>query len=233
MDEVDYREGIYDTYASVSSLSHPLQSKYQSMLHNIAPHLGAEGSILDIGSGQGEFLEMCRDLGYSAEGIDASAELAEACQQRGLSVTLISDLPAFLKACSRQYAFVSMIDVLEHFTRIEAFEILHLIHSRVLHPDGRLIVQAPNMQSPFASLNLYHDLTHEWGYTESSLAQLLRSTGFRQVHLFPHNYPTRGLYMFRHVLRSVFYLLLWIGLVIDQPNRGRILTPNLIAVAEA
>lgn len=231
--DMAHRQKVYATYSSVSGLNQPLQSKYQSLARNLTPHLKqATGKLLDIGSGQGEMLELCRDLDLDAEGIDVSVELVQSCISRGLNVTLIRDLPFFLKACSRQYALVSMIDVLEHLTKTEAFEVVDLIHSYALQTNGKLIVQVPNMQSPFAALNLYHDLTHEWSYTEASLTQLLKSVGFKKVQAYPQEYPMSGLYIVRHVLRTVLYSLFRAMLAIDQPNRGKILTPNLIAVAE-
>jgi hypothetical protein len=94
-----------------------------------------------------------------------------------------------------------MIDVLEHFTRPEALELAETIRTRALAPQGRLIIQVPNMQSPFATLNLYHDITHQWAYTEASLRQLLRSAGFRKVQCCPQNYPMTGTYIPRQLLR--------------------------------
>jgi predicted TPR repeat methyltransferase len=230
-----YREKIYDTYASVSGLQAPLQSKYQALAHNLTRHLRTVPSnekVLDIGSGQGELLELCRNLGIRAEGVDISRELTEACNERELKVTLIDDLKSFIEGGRNAWWLVTMIDVMEHFTKDEAFEILSLVYKCVLRPGGKIILQVPNMQSPFAALNLYCDLTHEWGYTEASLAQLLRSVGFRKVGLYPQNYPPFRLYVIRHALRSMLYLFWRSILIIDQPNRGSILTPNLIAVAE-
>lgn len=229
---MNYRRQIYGTYASVSGLHSPIQSKYRSLDHNLAPLLGGRsGKVLDIGSGQGEFLELCDHLGLEAEGVEINAELVDASRSRGLKVVLIDDLATFLKSCSRSYDVVSMIDVLEHFTKAEAFEIVSLVCRHALHSGGILVLQVPNMQSPFATLNLYHDLTHEWGYTEFSLNQLLRAAGFKKVLTYPQNYPMSGLYIVRRVLRRILYILFRAILLVDQPNRGRVLTPNLIAVA--
>ncbi len=232
----DFRKRIYASYVSVSEFNQFLQSKYDAHAHNIGPHLrGAQrggGRLLDIGPGQGELLTLCRDGGVEAEGVDVSQELVAACRARGLSVRPIDDLMAALGAEKNEWSVVTMIDVLEHFSAEEALQLLDLVRSHALSPGGRLIVQVPNMASPFAASNLYHDVTHTRGYTDHSMVQLLRNAGFREVRVFPQNYPPHGLQLLRQALRAVFYLCLRVVLIIDQPNRSAILTPNLIAVAD-
>ena len=227
---------VYDTYSSISGLDSPRPSKYKSLWQNLGLHLQTvppKEKVLDIGSGQGELLDLCRNLGVEAEGVDISNELVQACNRRGLEVTLIDNLQAFLRSRSNEYWLVSMIDVLEHFTKAEAYEIVGLIRQHALRPGGMLILQVPNMQSPFAALNLFHDLTHEWGYTEFSLRQLLLTLSFEKVDFYPQNYPLYGLNIIRHFLRVGLYALFRVLLLVDQPNRGRVLTPNLIAIAES
>lgn len=225
-----YREQIYQNYASLG-LTSVLQSKYNAMEYNLKPHLKSGASLLDIGSGQGEFLDICRHLGMEASGVDVCPELVESSRRRGLKVTLISDLSTYLKTCVNNYDYVSMIDVLEHFNKEEAFDIVSNICSHALHPKGKFIVQIPNMWNLFAAANHYNDYTHECGYTEQSLTQLLKSAGFKEVRLYPQRYQFIGIYALREVLRQIWYLLLKSILLIDQPNRGKILTPNFIAVA--
>lgn len=229
----DYRRKVYDTYTSVSGLNTYLPSKYQSLVQNLRPHLQAhagKGRLLDIGSGQGELLTLCRDLGFEAEWVDISRELAESCRARGLKVALTSDLFVFLKNCVNDKVVVTLIDVLEHFTKAEAIELLGIIRSHVLQPGGKVVIQVPNMQNPFAALNFFHDVTHEWAYTEHSISQLLGNAGFKEVKVLPSDYPMTGVYVVRHWLHKLYYVCLRGILLIDQPNRSNILTPNLIAV---
>ncbi|HEY4028123.1 MAG TPA: class I SAM-dependent methyltransferase [Candidatus Dormibacteraeota bacterium] len=229
-----YVRAVFDTYASVTGLDRPLQSKYDTLACNFRPLLAElpdDARVLDIGSGQGELLMLCRQLGIAAEGVDVSAELVEANVRRGLRVTCIDRLQDYLAACANEWDAVFMIDVLEHFAKAEAFEILGLLRARALKRGGVLVVQVPNMASPFATLNLYHDITHEWSYTPTSIAQILRVVGFANVRVRPANYPMKGLSVPRAAVRKIVYLLLRALLVVDQPNRTSILTPNLIAVA--
>ncbi len=233
-DEHSYRRAVYERYGSVSGLSEPLASKYESLKSNLSPWLAPlrnHGRLLDVGCGQGELLRLCREQGVQAEGIDGAPEVVASCRERGLDVTQVDDLNRFFRESEKNWDAITLIDVIEHFTKSEAFEILQLARRR-LSTTGKVIVQTPNMQSPFAALNLYHDLTHEWGYTEASLTQLLRSAGYAKVEIRPARYPPTGSYRLRGLVRGLLYLLIRAALLVDQPNRGRILTPNLIAAAE-
>jgi hypothetical protein len=153
--------------------------------------------------------------------------MVAACQSRGLAVDRVTDTVAFLRTCDAWETLV-LVDVLEHLTRNEALEVARIARQR----GKRIVIQVPNMASPFATLNFYHDLTHEWAYTEASIAQLLHLAGFLNVKVFAVQHPLVGLQRVRALARQVFYVLLWPILVIDQPNRSRVLTPNLLAVAD-
>ena len=48
------------------------------------PRFAGRSAVLDLGCGRGEFLELLKDAGVPARGIDASAELVALCRQRGL-----------------------------------------------------------------------------------------------------------------------------------------------------
>lgn len=217
--------GLYDRYGSIGGLSTPLRNKYLSLRENVLPHL--RGPVLEVGCGQGELLGLCGEVGIDARGCDISPEMVAACRSRGLPVDQVEDTLAYLKAAEPWDTLV-LVDVLEHMTRDEALDVARIARSR----GKRMVVQVPNMASPFASLNLYHDLTHEWAYTEASINQLLRLAGFGHIRVLPVDHPPVGLQHVRKLLRRGFYAGLWWLLMIDQPNRSRILTPNLLAIAE-
>lgn len=183
---------------------------------------------MEIGCGQGELLKICVNAGLKVRGWDVSAQMVEACRQQGLPAELVDDALVALETCDPWDTLV-LVDVLEHFTRDEALSLVRIARAR----GQRLVIQVPNMASPFAPLNLYHDLTHEWAYTEASIGQLLKLGGFEKYKVLPAEYPRRGIYRVRSTLRHMYYWLVMLVLVVDQPNRSKVLTPNLIAVADS
>ena len=222
--EKEYRS-LYDHYGSIGGLSSRVRNKSLSLRANVLPHLF--GRVLEVGCGQGELLSLCQEAHIDARGCDVSPEMVEACVSRGLRVELVEDTVRYLQS-GQSWDTLVLVDVLEHMTRDEALALARVAQTR----GKRLVVQVPNMASPFAALNFYHDLTHEWAYTESSMGQLLRLAGFSAIRVVPVDHAAIGLQRVRRALRRVFYAILWLFLVVDQPSRSSILTPNLLAVAD-
>jgi O-antigen chain-terminating methyltransferase len=83
----------------------------------IAP---VDSLILDLGCGRGEWLELLRDNGYRARGIDLNRVVIEQCQSRGLDV-LEGDVIAYLQSMpDDSVAVITGFHIIEHLP----FEIL-------------------------------------------------------------------------------------------------------------
>ena len=135
--------------------------------------------ILDIGPGKGEMLSCLSELGYTnLQAVDISASVVNFVKELGFNGFLANDLPTFLKG--KKYALITMCDVVEHLPKSQVVEIMSAVRD-ALTENGMLIVQVPNMQSITANLFLFDDFTHETGYTERSLEQLLKLAGFSSV----------------------------------------------------
>jgi SAM-dependent methyltransferase len=90
------------------------------------------------------------------------------------------DLCKYLVESCEYFDLITAFDVIEHFGKDEAIDVLHLIWKR-LKPGGILILQTPNALSPWSNSLRYGDLTHEIIYSPTCLASLLRLTGFAQI----------------------------------------------------
>ena len=74
-------------------------------------------------------------------------------------------------------------DVIEHLTKSEIFEVLDGI-SKVLKTGGVLLIKTPNMANPFvSSAGRYIDITHEVGFNEESMSQVLKASGFKDIKI--------------------------------------------------
>jgi len=230
----DLHAAVFTRYVSDGGLGTFSELKHATHAHNLLPlvdDLPLDLPVLEVGPGLGELLECLRAARFQRiEACDVSPEVIEACARRGFPVEPIESIPAFLSTQPSRYGAIFMIDVVEHLSKQSAFEALCAART-ALRPDGRLVIQVPNMHSPFASANLYWDITHEVGYTEYSLTQLCHSAGFSSVRLAAYNFPPRGLFRIRAALRAAFYMAVKSVMLIDQWNRASILTPNLIACA--
>jgi len=124
------------------------------------PYFTGQREVLDIGCGRGEFLELMRDAGVAARGIDLSRESVELCRQKGLQAD-VADLFGYLAElpeASRDGIFSAQ--VVEHLPPHRLPEMIRLAASR-LQRDGVLAIETPNPEclAIFAS-HFYLDPTH-------------------------------------------------------------------------
>jgi 2-polyprenyl-3-methyl-5-hydroxy-6-metoxy-1,4-benzoquinol methylase len=151
------------------------------------------GTVLDVGCGGGLFLRMMKERGYEVLGLDFSAEAARVAQELNGVRVLVGDL------CSADIAesscgLVTMYHVVEHLLDPAAYL---RAASRVLHPEGRLIVQVPDRDCWEAGFLGAHwtglDVPrHLHVFRSSDLRRLLRSCGFeivREKHFSLRDHP--------------------------------------------
>lgn len=191
-------------------------------------------SVLDIGCGTGEFLAYMKSIGYcNVRGIDASPEMADFCKKAGLdNVSAVEDTVGYLANNARRFDLVTLNDVIEHFPKKDTVEILKAVKS-ALKQNGVLLLRTGNFSTPGGTYLRYKDFTHDIGYTESSLEQVLRMAGFSDITVRGNRYymscNTRSLV--RNILLRIWFCILkgiyTIELGCDRP---RIYSKLLIAV---
>lgn len=143
-----------------------------------------DARMLDIGCGGGEFLAFLGKRGYThAEGIDLSEEQIERCRERGLErVAHVDDAETFLAAHVSAFDCVVMNDVLEHVPKARCIPLLLAIRAS-LRPGGSVVIKVPNLSSVYGPVARYLDFTHELGFTEHSIQQVLTAAGYSAVEL--------------------------------------------------
>lgn len=145
-------------------------------------------SVLDLGCGMGQFLYFCQSEGYhNFTGIDVSQENIEFIKNnKFLKYTgkiYCSSIMDFLSDKESCFDVIVLNDVIEHLTKEEIFEVLDAV-LRALKKSGTFFVKTPNMANPYVSTaGRYIDITHEVGFTEISMKQVLRAAGFRNIHV--------------------------------------------------
>jgi methionine biosynthesis protein MetW len=82
--------------------------------HRAAADLIKSGSVLDLGCGDGLFLEVLRQKGFAAEGLDLAEEGIKKCLSKGLCCRVFDFAEQKLPFASGQFDQVVMLDVLEH-----------------------------------------------------------------------------------------------------------------------
>jgi len=183
-----------------------------------------ETSVLEIGSGTGEFLAYLQRKGVKRfQGVERDADAVRAMPPGLDGHVHVGDLWEYLKGRAGGETFdrVVMLDVLEHFTAPDGAKLLAAINE-VLAPEGLVVVRVPNMSSPWGGIHQFSDLTHKTAYTPGSLEQLALAAGYEAAAFLPQR---RGS-PFRRVAEDCLHWLLS-RILATAPV---VWTPNVIAV---
>lgn len=177
-----------------------------------------QGRILDVGCGNGIFLDEAKKLGYEVLGIDLSTSAVQICKQRGVPVKFGD----FTKVqFDGRFDFITMWDVIEHLT--SPFIYVQRAYELLKH-GGYLVIKTPNIGSltirvsfqPRLAAVLLQFPAHTQFFTRTSIQWLLDSTDFRTYDWLPGR-SMRGKRPIR-TLRGLIGRLLRIGVKIFTQN---------------
>ena len=139
--------------------------------------------ILDIGCGAGHFLYYLKRKEYTNFlGIDISPQQVEFCEKNISKNVKQADILEFLKDSEGGYSVIAAHDVLEHIPKEKILKLLKLV-LKSLDNGGIFLLRVPNMSNPLSLDSRYRDFTHEVGFTEKTLYQILQMTGFSDIRI--------------------------------------------------
>ncbi len=140
-------------------------------------------NVLDIGCGRGEFLELMREMGIVARGVDLDETMVDYCRSRGLAVEH-NDALLYLEELSDGSLDGIFIDqVVEHLEPAYLVRLLDLCH-RKLKFGYYLIAETVNPLSFVSFANFYIDMTHVRPVHPETLRFLVMTAGFREIDVF-------------------------------------------------
>jgi O-antigen chain-terminating methyltransferase len=145
--------------------------------------VGPQRPLLDIGCGRGEFLEVAREAGLPAKGVDINPEMVALCRQQGLEVVQ-SDALDYLRGLPDQsLGGILAAQLIEHLTLDQLTELVTLCAAK-LAPGGVLIAETVNPQclTTFSGA-FYLDLTHVKPIHPEAARFLWRWAGLGQVEI--------------------------------------------------
>jgi O-antigen chain-terminating methyltransferase len=147
------------------------------------PYFQGCQNVLDIGCGRGEFLEMMRDAGIPARGIDFGEESAAECRHKGLDAE-VADLYPYLSGLPEaSLDGIFCAQVVEHLPPDRLPEMVKLCASRLTR-HGVIAIETPNPEclAIFAT-HFYLDPTHQRPVPHPLMAFYLEEFGFGSIEV--------------------------------------------------
>ena len=235
-----WRTRVYADYAGTApgvptSANVDFQASQQHYLRRYRRFLPEDRSahILDIGCGDGAFLEALRSIGYSnVDGVDVSPSQVQAAAQRGVRGVIHRAAIDHLREHHREYALITAFSILEHHTREELFELLDAIRDALL-PEGQLIGVVPNAKGLFGAHVRFGDVTHELSFTPGSVTQVCAVAGFDPPTVLEHGPIVHGpASAVRWLVWQLFRAVLLTARVAESGDtRWPVFTQDLVFVA--
>jgi SAM-dependent methyltransferase len=139
------------------------------------------GPVLDVGCGRGEFLELLRDAGVAARGIDMSNEMVLRCREKELDVAKADAISHLAALPDESLGGIFCAQVVEHMPTAAVLALIRLAYAK-LRADGVLIVETLNPESLIVHYRWFPmDPTHVRLVHPETLKFLLVSSGFRDL----------------------------------------------------
>ena len=159
MSDQNFYRAFEDRYRGSREL---IKSRLQIYRPFIEPLISSEDSshAIDLGCGRGEWLEILREMGISAVGVDLDEGMLAACSERGLKVVLGDAIAHLSSLEDNSQLVVSAFHMVEHISFDQLRNLVQEAH-RVLKPGGLLIMETPNPENIMvATSSFYLDPTH-------------------------------------------------------------------------
>lgn len=149
------------------------------------PHFQGCQAVLDLGCGRGEFLELLREAGIPAHGIDLDEESVALCRGKGLAAEA-ADIFAYLDGLpDSTLDGIFSAQVVEHLPPERLPDLIRLAAAKLMR-GGLLAIETPNPEClAIFSTHFYIDPTHQRPIPPRLLAFYLEESGFGQIEVRP------------------------------------------------
>ena len=161
----------------------PTFSELLSRLTYATAWLPNTGNAVDLGAGRGEMVEVMREHGLAAYGIDSDLSVVAAAKNRDIDVRH-QEIDNFLNSESQ-----STLDVITAIQVVEHVETLTLENwfgkiQKMLKPGGVFIAETPNPHAIDAFKAFWIDTTHVRPYYPESLLHMAQAAGFVSAEIW-------------------------------------------------
>lgn len=208
---------------NLSPINHNLKKLFISKIDKKA-------KIIDLGCGYGSFLYFLQSHHYkNVTGVDISTEEIILCKKLFKSYKFYKkDIFDYIETTKDKFDVIYLSHVIEHIEKKQLFHFLKSI-KKILNHNGFFIIVVPNSSAYFNSLAIrYGDMTHETGFTDKSLSQILMLSGFKNIEI--KNFFGVGNFWL-NILRKIARFVFEIFIQILGYDKQAIYTPSILVIA--
>lgn len=171
--------GFEDIFRGTEEFIRERQRYYVDVLREHEP-------VLDVGCGRGELLDLLREAGIEATGVDADEGMVERCGEKGHRVELADANEYLAQQNDGSLGAIVALQVIEHLPYDRLVRFFELSR-RKLVPDGVFVIETVNPHSIRALKAFWVDLTHEQPVFPEVALALSRLNGFESARVvFPN-----------------------------------------------
>ena len=131
--------------------------------------------VLEIGFGNGIFMQYAKLLGWDIYGTEINNESIETARRKNFKVKLTDNLDSY---DSEYFDLVIALDVMEHVSKKDLEKFLFDV-KRVLIKGGKFVARVPNGDSPFGLPLQNGDITHQTVIGSGIMKYLANSLGLK------------------------------------------------------
>ncbi len=195
--ETDTENANESNVSNVSNDSNALSSAYvgfedqfrgspeaiRARLLEYIPLFAGATDVLDVGCGRGEFLQLLKEHGIGARGIDLNEAMVDVCRDQGLDAT-VADVLSYLRGLpDGSLGGLFAAQVVEHLQPGYLTQVLDAAFDK-LRPGAPIVLETINPACWFAFFESYvRDITHVRPLHPDTLKFLLIATGFQQIEI--------------------------------------------------
>lgn len=155
----------------------------KKQLRHYLPHFSRGGPVLDLGCGRGEFLELLRENGIAASGVDLNGQMIDICLDKGLLCQKGDILETLASRADGSLGGIFSSQVIEHLPPAYLEKLIEASFHK-LAPGGTLILETVNPLSVFALVQVYYlDPSHRNPLHPQALKFILETAGFADVEI--------------------------------------------------
>ncbi len=169
------------TYVGFEDRFRGSQEDIRTRVEDYLPILGSASDVLDVGCGRGELLDLLRQHGVTARGVDSNDAMVQLCRARGLDVERDEALRFLERQPDGSLGGLVAIQVVEHFQPAYLLRVLETAHHK-MRRGAPLVLETINPACWMAFFECYlRDITHRQALHPDTLRYLVQTSGFTNV----------------------------------------------------